>query len=244
MAERYFTSQPIVGDRAALDGPETHHLLHVMRAAVGDQVILFDNSGAEFRAVIEKLGRASAELHVIERLEIDRELPFALSVGVALPKGDRQKWLVEKLTELGVATLVPLATERCVAQPAAGALDRLRRSVIEASKQCGRNKLMQIAEPLSLTEWLEFSDNNTPVDCQEQRLFAHPGAAPLPLTVATSVAAVWIAIGPEGGFTEAEVNTATAAGWQPVGLGSRILRVETAAIALAAALSLQASGHE
>src|SRR5688572_21649634 len=110
MSERFFSAKPVTSDRVQLDGPEAHHLLHVMRASVGDAVTLFDGGGAEFAAVVETLRRADADLRIIERREISRELPFPLTVGVALPKGDRQKWLVEKLTELGVSALVPLTT--------------------------------------------------------------------------------------------------------------------------------------
>src|SRR6185369_1957456 len=155
MSERFFSPHPISAGGMMLDGPEAHHLLHVMRASVGDEVTLFDGSGAEFRATVVTLRRADAELRIVERNEIDRELPFALVVGVALPKGDRQKWLVEKLTELGVSTLVPLVTERSIAQPAGNALDRLRRTVIESAKQCGRNRIMEIAEPQKLNEWIQ-----------------------------------------------------------------------------------------
>src|SRR5262245_49632888 len=147
MSERFFSTTPITGDRATLDGPEAHHLLHVMRARVGDTVTLFDDSGDEFAAEIASLGRSDAAVRILERRTVSRKLPFALTIGVALPKGDRQKWLVEKLTELGATTLFPLETTRGVAQPTAGALDRLRRSVIEAAKQCGRNRLMKISEP-------------------------------------------------------------------------------------------------
>src|SRR3954471_4517057 len=145
MSERFFSSKPIVAERATLDGPEAHHLLHVMRANVGDPVTLFDDSGAEFSAVVDQLNRSEIELRIVERCEINRELAFPLIIGVALPKGDRQKCRVEKLTELGVTTLVPLITERSVAQPASGALERLRRAVIESAKQCGRNRLMHIS---------------------------------------------------------------------------------------------------
>src|SRR4029079_17666912 len=149
--------QPITAGCMMLDGPEAHHLLHVMRAAVGDEVTLFDDFGAEFRATVETVRRADAELRIVERREVDRELSFELIVGVALPKGDRQKWLVEKLTELGVTTLVPLITERCVAQPNESALERLQRSVIEAAKQCGRNRLMAISQPQSWDDWIAQS---------------------------------------------------------------------------------------
>jgi 16S rRNA (uracil1498-N3)-methyltransferase len=232
MSERFFSPHPITAGCMMLDGPEAHHLLHVMRASVGDEVTLFDDSGAEFKATVETLRRADAELRIIERREIDRELTFALVVGVALPKGDRQKWLVEKLTELGVTTLVPLITERCVAQPAAAAVDRLRRSVIEAAKQCGRNRLMKIAEPQSWASWIVGDEIAT------RRLLAHPGGFSLSEISRSEPASTQLAIGPEGGLSEAEVVAATTAGWQAVSLGQRILRVETAAVALAASVAL------
>jgi 16S rRNA (uracil1498-N3)-methyltransferase len=241
MSERFFSPHPITAGGMMLDGPEAHHLLHVMRAAVGDEVTLFDGTGAEFKATVETLRRTDAELRIIERREIDRELPFELVVGVALPKGDRQKWLVEKLTELGVTTLVPLITERCVAQPAAAAVERLRRSVIEAAKQCGRNRLMKIAEPQTWTEWittgcLGSSDSKPPAN---HRLLAHPNGLPLSDLDHSMPIPTQLTIGPEGGLTDAEVDAATTAGWQSVSLGERILRVETAAIALAAAVALR-----
>jgi 16S rRNA (uracil1498-N3)-methyltransferase len=233
MSERFFSSHPITADRVKLDGPEAHHLLHVMRAAAGDQVTLFDGSGAEFSAVVESLHRSEVEVRIVARLDIDRELPFPLTIGVALPKGDRQKWLVEKLTELGVTTIVPLVTERGVAQPVAGLLDRLRRAVIEAAKQCGRNRLLQIAKPQAWDEWISRADGVSP---DTHRLIAHPGGAPLGSLNVTERLATYIAIGPEGGFADAEITMATAAGWQLVDLGPRILRVETAAVALTAAV--------
>lgn len=235
MSSRFFHPDPIAAQRVALDGPEAHHLLHVGRAEVGQGVTLFDGSGAEFAAVIEKLGRSSVGLRIVERIEADRELPCELNVGVALPKGDRQRWLVEKLTELGVSVLVPLVTERGVAQPSAGALDRLRRSVIEASKQCGRNRLMQIAEPQACDQWVSQSQTVA----GERRFIAHPSGLPLSDLELSPQRPTRIAIGPEGGFTEAEVAAATGAGWQAVALGPRILRVETAAVALAAAVTLR-----
>lgn len=232
MSERFFSAASITSERVQLEGPEAHHLLHVMRARVGDEVILFDNSGGEFAAVVEKLGRSAADVRIVQRRDVDRELSFALTVGIALPKGDRQKWLVEKLTELGVTALVPLTTTRGVAQPTDSAIERLERSVIEACKQCGRNRLMQIAAPQTWDVWLDQS-------AMSVRLVAHPGGTSLAELDLSRKQTTQLAIGPEGGLTEAEVAAAIATGWQPVDLGPRILRVETAAIALAAALALR-----
>ena len=240
MSDRFFIPYPITADRVTLDGPEAHHLLNVMRAAAGDEITLFDGTGFEFVALVESVRRADAELRIIGRREMDRELPFALVMGVALPKGDRQKWLVEKLTELGVTTLVPLVTERGVAQPTVGAIERLSRSVIEAAKQCGRNRLMQITEPQT---WAEFLAASNPGDRESaRRIVAHPGGVPLAEVDLTRRQPTYLAVGPEGGLSDADVSAAVNTAWQQVSLGSRILRVETAAVALAATVVLS-SGH-
>ena len=235
MSTRFYHATPIAAERVTLDGPEAHHLLHVGRAVAGQGVTLFDGSGAEYAAVIEKLGRRAVELRIVERIDANRELPYTLTVGVALPKGDRQKWLVEKLTELGVTTLVPLVTERGVAQPSTGALERLHRGVIEASKQCGRNRLMRIANPQAWSEWV----SERPEASGERRLLAHPDGLPVGDIDLASPRPTCVSVGPEGGYTDAEVAAATAAGWQKISLGPRILRVETAAVALAAAIALR-----
>lgn len=197
--------------------------------------MLFDGSGAEFAAEITKCGRSEVELRVAERREVDRELPFELVIGVSLPKGDRQKWLVEKLTELGVTEIVPLEVERGVAQPTDAALTRLQRSVVEAAKQCGRNRLMRIAKPQAWGEWVVKGSES---DCR--RWIAHPTGEELESLAVAERQSTWIAVGPEGGFTDAEVAAAVAAGWQSVALGQRIMRVETAAVALAAVVALTA----
>jgi 16S rRNA (uracil1498-N3)-methyltransferase len=226
MADRYFVPHPIDGGRVTLDGPDGHHLAHVMRAQPGDEAVLFDGSGAEFAARVVAVRRSAVELEVTARREIDRELPVELTLAVSLPKGDRQKWLVEKAVELGLRRLVPLVTARSVAQPGAEAVRRLERTVIEASKQCGRNRLMAIAEPQT---WSEFTAATSDVLC---RLLAQPGSAASPPRVVPEQ--VVAAVGPEGGFTADEIEAALAAGWQAVALGPTVLRVETAAVAVAA----------
>jgi 16S rRNA (uracil1498-N3)-methyltransferase len=164
---------------------------------------------------------------VLAPVAVDRELPFPLVVGSALPKGDRADFLVEKLTELGVTRFVPLVTARAVVQPKASVVEKFSRAVIEASKQCGRNRLMVIDPP---QKWEEFVAR---ADLPAARFVLHtePGAARL-----EAVGACAVAVGPEGGFTSEEIDAATATGWRPASLGSRILRVETAALAAAAIL--------
>ncbi len=233
MPDRYFSETPILGDRATLSGPEAHHLLHVMRARPGDRVVLFDGSGAEIEAEVRATSRTDLELTVLSRAHVDRELPVEVILGVALPKGDRQKWLVEKAVELGVTRLVPLRTARSVAQPEPKTLDRLRRAVIESSKQCGRNRLMEVAAPLAWPVWLASAP--TAAD----RLVAHPGGddfdpSALKLTAERRAGPYLLAIGPEGGFDEEEIALASSTGWRSVDLGARTMRTETAALVLVA----------
>jgi 16S rRNA (uracil1498-N3)-methyltransferase len=231
MSERFYVESPIGDSRTAqLVDAEAHHLVKVMRAAVGSDVTLFDGSGCEFLARVSGMGRTSVELEILQRRQVDRELPFALTLAVALPKGERQKVLVEKLVELGATSLIPLHTRRSVAEATPSALLRLRRQVIEASKQSGRNRLMQIAEPRDLQSLLREPPAG-------RRLLAHPSGDPV--QVGQSAGATTIYIGPEGGFTEEEVTLARASGSEVASLGRRILRTETAAIALASLFAYQ-----
>jgi 16S rRNA (uracil1498-N3)-methyltransferase len=234
MADRYFVDEPITGERAVLRGAEAHHLQRVMRVQPGDEAILFDGSGAEFIGRVESVRRGEVTLQIAERLEENRELSLTITLAAALPKGDRQRWLIEKAVELGVARFVPLLTQRGVAQPSDNALARLSRSVVEASKQCGRNRLMEIAPAESIEKFLE---QPKPASV---RIVAHPGgsarvADQLGALEATGQACV--VIGPEGGLSDAEVETARTIGWHIVDLGPRILRVETAAVLMVAMLS-------
>jgi len=226
MSERFFVERPITGSTAELADAEAQHLARVMRAAVGDEIVLFDGSGAQFTAKVARIGKAAVALDILERNEVNCEPRVELTLAVALPKGERQKWLVEKLTELGAARLVPLLTERGVAQPVDAALLRLRRAVIEASKQCGRNRLMEIAPPREAMEYFA-------AEAQGMKLIAEPGREQLG-SLAEGVTRLVCAIGPEGGFTPAELKAALENKWRPVSLGRSILRIETAAIAIAA----------
>jgi 16S rRNA (uracil1498-N3)-methyltransferase len=235
MTDRYFVESPIQDSPARLEGGEAHHLAHVMRAKPGDEVTLFDGSGAEFSARVTRVGRAEIELEVVSRVLVDRELGVPVTLGAALPKGDRARWLVEKATELGVGRLVPLETRYGNERVSAAALEKLRRAVVEASKQCGRNRLLEIVPPEPLAAFLSSAGGGV-------RLVAQPGGEPcrsvLDELIATGKpwSAVALAIGPEGGFTQAEIDAARSHGWRAVDLGRRVLRVETAALALVSAI--------
>jgi 16S rRNA (uracil1498-N3)-methyltransferase len=234
MAERFYVNCELKPGPVHLQGAEAHHLAVVCRLRPGDAVCLFNGDGRQYPARVEEVGKRAASLEVLAVEEPSRELPFRLEIAAPLPRGDRAQFLLEKLTELGVAAFVPLHTVRSVVHPRETKLDKLQRHVIEASKQCGRNVLLQVRP---MVDWSEFC---TSADLPEQRILAHPGgekrgqrAFPLDKKHAVPFLA---AVGPEGGFTDDEVALASAAGWRVLDLGPRILRVETAAIALAVLL--------
>ncbi len=227
MGQRFFVDRPIAGDQVLLTGHEAHHLLHVMRASVGDEVLLFDGTGREFVARITRLRRRDAELLVLSHRSDDRELPGTVVVGVALPKADRQRWLIEKLVELGATRVVPLRTQRSVMHPDPRSLERLQRGVIEASKQCGRLRLMEVAPLQPLAVYLASAP------AVARRWLADPTGERLSSDGVTP-SIDYLAVGPEGGWTAEEQSEARAAGWRVVSLGPRTLRIETACLVLVA----------
>ncbi len=215
MTRRYFVDAPISSDQALLTGAEAHHAQHVMRAGVGQQITLFDGSGREYLARIAAIDRSSITLTILETRSVSREAQRQVTVGVTLPKGERQRWLIEKLTELGAAEVVPLRSARSAVHPEGKSLQKLTRSVIEACKQCGRNTLMTIGPLTDLPTFLARPPEGA------LRWLADPTAPGV--SAGTRHREAYLAIGPEGGFSAAEQAAAEQAGWDRVGLGPRIL---------------------
>lgn len=222
MSDRFYFDGVLGPGDVTLSGPEAHHLTNVRRFGPGDLVTLFNGDGHEYPAEIIETGKKRVSLRVLRAEAPDRELGLQLHIASALPKGDRGDFLIEKLTELGVTDFTPLVTERAVVKADDAKADKLRRAVIEASKQCGRNVLMRVHAP---AEWSGWSARQA-----GGRFIADPAGGPVP---GSPVDGVTVAIGPEGGFTRPEVETAVRAGWELLSLGPRILRVETAAVAVA-----------
>lgn len=230
MTERFHVNSALSPGPLVIRGPEAHHLGAVCRVRPGDLVCLFNGDGAEYPARVVEVSRRDVTVELFPPQRPERELPIDLHIAAALPKGDRAAFLVEKLTELGVQVLHLLDTSRTVVHPREAKVERLQRHVIEASKQCGRNVLMEVRPP---RPWLEFVHDPA---LPRERLLAHVAAQGQAPAGPDRAAAVVAAVGPEGGFTDEEVERAVQAGWRVVGLGPRILRVETAALVLAARL--------
>lgn len=224
MSNRVYINCPLTLGPVVIEGAEAHHLAVVCRVHPNDPICLFNGDGNQYPASVTEVSKHQVIVQVEAVENPVRELGFRLEVAAPLPKGDRSQFLLEKLTELGVTSFVPLHTRRSVINPGANRLDKLERHVIEASKQCGRNVLMSVAP---VQDWHNYCQCNTlPV----HRFLADPGTPPGKVAVGQDRA---VAVGPEGGFTPEEIEAGRAVGWQLIGLGPRILRVETAALVLA-----------
>lgn len=221
------------GALVMLDGPEAHHAVHVLRMRSGQSLELFDGAGGWTTGVVRDVGKRAL---TIETGSIEHIPAAAVRVilATAIPKGDRFDWLVEKATELGVDELVPLITERSVVEPRATKLDRLRAAVVAACKQSRRRHLLEIREPISFSEFLSGSR------ADQQAILADPLGDPwVPFLDGSSESSMLCAVGPEGGFTPGEVESACQAGFLLRTFGASVLRVETAGVAYAAIAGLE-----
>jgi len=233
VSQRFYCPTPPVDGLFRLDPDESRHLTRVCRKGVDDVVELFDGKGFATAARVVVASKDAVQLQAEGPPIAEPPSACSVEIGAAVPKGDRFDWLVEKAVELGVDRVVPLATERSVVDPRGSKLDRLRRTIVEASKQSGRSRLMHLADPEPLASFLARAEG--------LRLVAHPSGVSFefwPVVAAGSL--VRLVIGPEGGLTDEEVETARSLGWTPVRLAGPILRVETAALAGAASVLARA----
>ncbi len=227
MSERFFVAQNLAVGQSEITDAQVHHIRNVMRLVVDDQITVFDGTGRQAVARISMIERNRVVLEIQSIDEVSRELAESITVAMPIPKGDRARFLVEKLTEIGVAQLIPVKTQRSVFQEKS--LSKLDRYVIEACKQCGRNKLMEISPTRQFTEVV--NDRALP----QNKLILDPRADANNNTwKPTDVA---ILVGPEGGFTDDELELASENDWQSMTLGPSILRMETAAIVAVARVS-------
>jgi 16S rRNA (uracil1498-N3)-methyltransferase len=227
---RFYCADPSRDGVFRLKAGEAKHLSRVCRLLVGDEIEIFDGRGGATRARVIAIGKNWVDLSALGETIPERAPPFPLVLASAVPKADRFDWLVEKATEIGVSRLIPLITERTVVEPGASKISRLERTIIEASKQCGRTRLMAIDPPRRWPAVVnEFPGSS-------RFLADQKGLQPCQLLAIASGQPVILAVGPEGGFTPHERETAVRAGWLPVSLGVYTLRVESAAVAGCAVL--------
>ena len=226
---RCYCDSPISDSLVEISGPEAHHMTNVLRLTPGDKVDLFDGSGNEFEAEIVQISRGLVNLNILGKRDVSRELSRKITIATAIPKSSRQKWLVEKLQEIGVYELRPLATRRSVVDLDTKGIDRLRRHAIEAAKQCGRNQLLRIGPMIEVSQLFSAPHKD------RLRFIADPtGGREIAEDLSIDAGGVIVCIGPEGGWTDEEMLLAQQHGWQTLSLGPAVMRIETAALLAAA----------
>jgi 16S rRNA (uracil1498-N3)-methyltransferase len=197
----------------------------------GDAITLFNGEGGEFDATVTRMGRSDVEVEVGTHHPVEREAARAVHLLAGITANERMDWLVEKATELGVASITPLVAERSVlklkGERADKKLAHWQGVAVAAAEQCGRNRVPTIQPAVTLAEWVK----KAPVG-ERWVLSLSEGTRPLSQLVGTG--SVTVLSGPEGGLSPAEEAAALAAGFAPVTLGPRVLRAETAPLAVLA----------
>jgi len=223
-----------------LDEDEGHHAARVLRMEPGDPVVLFDGQGglAEGRIATVERGRVTVEAETPRRAPFD--FKYRVTLAVAMSKAHRQSYLVEKCTELGVAALWPILSERSVTRPAEAAVEKWSRRAIEAAKQSLRAWVPQVAPSQSLTEAVARRSEF------HLCVVAAPSSAESfsqTLAALPSDANILAFVGPEGGWSPTELQSFASADIRPVALSPSVLRTETAAVAVCAAAAMLGCGE-
>ncbi|MFS2261221.1 16S rRNA (uracil(1498)-N(3))-methyltransferase [Vibrio vulnificus] len=220
----------------ALSDDAAGHIGRVLRMKEGQEVLLFDGSGAEFPAVISEVGKKSVMVELSERVERSSESPLDLHLGQVISRGEKMEFTIQKSVELGVNTITPLISDRCGVK-----LDEKRfekklaqwqKIAISACEQCGRNTIPEIRPIMSLEAW-----------CAEEydglKLNLHPRAKYSINTLPEPVTKVRLLIGPEGGLSSEEIDMTQQYQFEETLLGPRVLRTETAALTAITALQVR-----
>jgi 16S rRNA (uracil1498-N3)-methyltransferase len=225
------------GAEIVLDDTLANHLTRVLRLRAGDLVQLFDGRGQEVRAVLAVLDRKRTTARVEADVAAVAESPLRLTLAQGICRGEKMDLVLQKATELGVHAILPLLTERTEvrldAEREAKRMAHWRQVIASACEQCGRATLPRLDAPMALPHWLAALRGAE--DPGDMKLILDPGGA-LDLRALVPAESMTLAVGPEGGFAEAEVALMQRAGFAGLRLGPRILRTETAGLAAIAAL--------
>ncbi|KXF80138.1 16S rRNA (uracil(1498)-N(3))-methyltransferase [Enterovibrio coralii] len=222
--------------RVALSDEAANHVGRVLRMQVGQEVLLFDGSGAEFPAVIAEAGKKSVGVDIVERVENSIESPLDLHLGQVISRGDKMEFTIQKSVELGVNVITPLISERCGVKLNAERFDKKlqqwQKIAVAACEQCGRNMVPEIRPVMSLDAWAQEAFDGL-------KLNLHPRAKYSINTLPQPVNRVRLLIGPEGGLSSEEIERTREFGFEETLLGPRVLRTETAALTAITALQVR-----
>ena len=233
---RYFFIEPVALQKSvvAIEGSEVRHIKNVLRLKPGDKIRVFDGEGFEYEASIHRFFADRVEIKIRRKFPGTKESPVQIAVAQALLKEKKMDRLLRHLCELGVTRWIPFISERSVPKPGEKRLSaraqRWNKIVKESCKQCQRSKLPEIIKTLTFEDLLAYGQS-----CDLKIVFYENESATLKSLMAPNPPAtprkILLILGPEGGFSDQEIENARAAGCLVAGLGSRILRAETAAIA-------------
>ncbi|MFH0772587.1 MAG: 16S rRNA (uracil(1498)-N(3))-methyltransferase [Candidatus Omnitrophota bacterium] len=237
MSRFYVPPELVSKDRISLRGREAHHAKDVMRLKAKDEIVVFDGTGKEYEGIIDEIGRDEIVIKI--KVIIEKKTGnFRLALAQAIPKLNKMDLIVEKATELGIERLIPIITERTIAQTEVSRAllksERWKKLSVVAAKQCGRTSLPAI------NDIMKFKDSLSIVKDYELAVIAclHKEAKRLREALENKVVkSAIVFIGPEGDFTEDEILMARSSGVVPVLLGEEILRSDTAAVSLLAVLN-------
>jgi 16S rRNA (uracil1498-N3)-methyltransferase len=228
---RVFVDGPLLADaRVTLPEAAARHVGQVLRMRVGEALTLFDGGGGEYAAVIEAVERREVAVRLGRFDAVDRESPLVLTLAQCISKGDRMDYTIQKAVELGVTEIVPVLSARSVVKLDAERWDKKlehwRGVVVSACEQSGRTRVPNVAPVQTLSRWMPAATG--------LRLMLAPGGEKSLKSLQPEPAT--LLVGPEGGLADDEIAQARRVGFVPLGLGPRVLRTETAGVALIAAL--------
>lgn len=231
---RIYVDQALeVSRQVELSSDRAHYVSNVLRLAPGRRLIVFNGQGGEFRAELLQAGKKQAVIRLDDYVDQNRESPLDVELAIGLSRGDRMDWIVQKATELGVTRISPLYAERTEVKLRGPRLDKKmqhwKQIAVGACEQCQRNRLPELSEPMALSDFLAQCNS-------ERKLLLHPDTENPAVSAEQNVRSVAVLVGPEGGFGEAEVALAKESQFETWQLGPRILRTETAPIAVLALL--------
>ena len=228
---RIFTDQPLSSDtNLTLTGSAARHLFSALRMSPGQEITLFNGLGGEFSATLTTTAKSQVDVSVGECREIDRESPLKLHLVIAVSRGERMDWIVQKATELGVTEITPLFSERTEVKLNGERLEKKLRHwqqvSISACEQCQRNRVPTINNALTLDQWLSQSHE----DPQQLKLVLHHRSDKT-LAQHQPPENICLLVGPEGGLSDSEIERAMDRGFAALTLGPRAMRTETAPLA-------------
>src|SRR3989338_678684 len=236
----YVPKESIKGNSIYISGKEAHHIVDVMRLKIPDEVVVFDGTGKEYIGVVKEVGRKSLSLEITETRKSQQEEIYSTTLIQAIPKKEKMDRIAEKATELGVSCIIPVTTARTIPDwneaKKSKVVERWRKISLEAAKQCGRADAPKIRPIASLEETIKN------VAGHDLKLIAALSEKAIKLKDALknrSAGRIAIAIGPEGDFTAEEVGLAAQSGFKIVNLGQRVLKSDTAGLAVLAMINYE-----